>query len=1064
MSFCPRHPAPEVAGPVPVKHWLAVTFGRWPRPRLWEAMNFLVQQRFLISQCALAFLLASDLNAMVDGDRLIADVSFGPPILERSRFAPGFYHVSVIDAVSFGDPGFPSLPQRRLLLVVPEGKTVDDLIVVPGNKIACPGLYPVEPGQKLYPGNLAMADRPPVDQPDGDVYGLDSVYPQKSARIATIQKKDGYSLVAIVVCPVEYNPKRQSIAYYQSLQIVLRLVPERPALSVRNAPPIARRTAAKAMAGDLDRIRELVDNKEDVPVSLAERGNIRGLQAPRIGPIADGQYDYVIITSSALASAFEPLRAFRAQNGLAAAIVTTDWIYTNYSGARPSGGQDDATRIRNFIIDAYHNWGTQFVLLGGSAHRNPGASPVVPVRGLSDPATGSDQSQNYADNDIPADLYYACLDGSFDANANGIYGEPDDGEDGGEVDLLAEVDVGRAPVTTPQEASIFVKKTIQYETAGEGEPWLEDNYLLGVNFLGADTDSATYSTAFMEKVRLGSESGLRTRGFLSNPDRGMEARTLYDRPGYFWSAADVVRLINQGVHILNYDGHGANYSDMRMTPADLQSISNARPFIVFSGSCYSASFDNRRADLGYSHGNSIAEQFLTKADGGAVAYIGNSRFGWDFTSEFYNCAFWDVLFGRGISQLGRMNLLSKEMALPYFYFPLMRWVYLDQNLLGDPGLRVHVPNRLILEPVSQSIGFRGVSNDINLSLGLSAFNQDAHDISLTLSSSDPNVTIGQRSLSCGDILKGQIVQTPAPGFSFRLSSSVKLPCEVDFFLDISASGYNSRQTVHVLISGPAGPPVVQFFLFETGASGAYALSNSRRVGLLFDTTLPNPGLAGVGQMQFSNDNTNWSEPEPFVQTKVDWELSPGDGVKIVYARFANALGDWSQVASRPIILDTTPPTGSLAVQEATESSVSLCLYAQDALSAVQTMKFSFDGRAWSPGMTFATTKVLKLPIISPPADTVYVKYQDLAGNWSEPCSASIQPAQTGVHVGIRSDTGGSVTVTMSLRAGVTYQLQSSSDLLNWTAVGLPFLANTGSMSEEFVPSTSVCYWRLLELK
>ncbi len=77
-----------------------------------------------------------------------------------------------------------------------------------------------------------------------------------------------------------------------------------------------------------------------------------------------------------------------------------------------------------------------------------------------------------------------------------------------------------------------------------------------------------------------------------------------------------------------------------------------------------------------------------------------------------------------------------------------------------------------------------------------------------------------------------------------------------------------------------------------------------------DTTLVNlqlfatdsgGGIEPSGQMQFSNDDTNWSTAEPYAITK-SWTLSTGGGTKTVYVKFKDSLGNWSQAYSDTIIL------------------------------------------------------------------------------------------------------------------------------------------------------------------
>jgi len=73
------------------------------------------------------------------------------------------------------------------------------------------------------------------------------------------------------------------------------------------------------------------------------------------------------------------------------------------------------------------------------------------------------------------------------------------------------------------------------------------------------------------------------------------------------------------------------------------------------------------------------------------------------------------------------------------------------------------------------------------------------------------------------------------------------------------------------------------------------------------------------QMQFSNDNTNWSSPEAHVTTK-EWTLSSGDGTKTVYLKFSDNAGNWSTSYSDTIILDTIAPVTTASPTGGTYSS------------------------------------------------------------------------------------------------------------------------------------------------
>lgn len=184
--------------------------------------------------------------------------------------------------------------------------------------------------------------------------------------------------------------------------------------------------------------------------------------------------DYLIITNEELKNASEPnfqtLADWKESRGIKTTIVTVEDIYSNYSG------EDNQEKIRNFIRDVYVSNGIEYVLLGGDADGGDvggeSGDNIVPVRGLW--AWDYDMDPP----NIPSDLYYACLDGNYDYDGDGIYGEPNDGPDGGEVDLMAEVYVGRAPVDSAEELSNFVTKTISYEQSA-GDPYLKEVWMVG---------------------------------------------------------------------------------------------------------------------------------------------------------------------------------------------------------------------------------------------------------------------------------------------------------------------------------------------------------------------------------------------------------------------------------------------------------------------------------------------------------------------------------------------------------------------------------------------------------
>ena len=99
-------------------------------------------------------------------------------------------------------------------------------------------------------------------------------------------------------------------------------------------------------------------------------------------------------------------------------------------------GIDLAEKMRNFIREMYTNHGTQYILLGGDSDGSP-ESQTIPTRLV------YGQAGDFTDYHIPSDLYFGCLDGSWNGDGDAFWGELYDGENGGDIDWFSEVYVGR---------------------------------------------------------------------------------------------------------------------------------------------------------------------------------------------------------------------------------------------------------------------------------------------------------------------------------------------------------------------------------------------------------------------------------------------------------------------------------------------------------------------------------------------------------------------------------------------------------------------------------------------
>lgn len=575
----------------------------------------------------------------------------------------GLTDVAMAGANAMQTAGLPVLPEGIVALRLPRGARVTRVRVSAWKSSEQVLDAPVRHAQP--PVALSQLPGPPVP-PDPAVYSLDTPWPPFDPACWEIERSPEGDVLNVHVPAVQVVPAESRLLVHEALDVS----------ATWDAPPAATGEAAVAAVG-------------------AQTSGIQALGGNWTLP-STNRFDYVVITSAALLNTpppynFQALCAARNRDGFCATNVTVEWIYASYSGARPAGGTDYPTRIRNFICDAHSNWGTRYVLLGGTAY-----SPiVVPARQLygyvdmglnKPPTTGL----------MGADIYYACLDGTFDANTNGVYGESSDGPGGGEVDLLSEVCVGRFPVANTSEVARLVRKTLAYESATPDQLRTVCHVGEHLGFGGV----SEYATPMMEQIRRGGTyDWYTTAGFGNSAYNNVYdiSDTLYDAPAsgtnsaYTWPKSEILRRFNGNYHVFNHLGHGNYYYNFRLSTYSssdltaLAALTNASFFLAYSQACDAGRFDDTP--------DCIAETMLTSSNG-PVAALMNAREGWgsgnstDGSSQRFHRQFWNLLLSDQACLLGEASQLSKE-ALRYQIYDLsgtMRWTYYGLNFFGDPAL------------------------------------------------------------------------------------------------------------------------------------------------------------------------------------------------------------------------------------------------------------------------------------------------------------------------------------------------------------------------------------------
>lgn len=144
--------------------------------------------------------------------------------------------------------------------------------------------------------------------------------------------------------------------------------------------------------------------------------------------------------------------------------------------------------------------------------------------------------------------------------------------------------------------------------------------------------------------------------------------------------------------------------------------------------------------------------------------------------------------------------------------------------------------------------------------------------------------------------------------------------------------------------------------------------------------------------------------------------------------------------------DGTPPTGTVVINSGVgvtaSLDVALDLSAEDDPgSGVAQMQFSNDDAAWSAPESYAPAKAWTLATGADGPRTVYVRFSDVAGNWSASFTGGITldtslPSGT-IMINAGALLTASLNVTLSLtattRAGTITQMQFSNDNVSWSS-------------------------------
>ena len=552
-----------------------------------------------------------------------------------------YHQIELTNSIQSALVGQPSLPWYAVSLLLPQGSEAESIEVI------CSDFIEIKTDKQLYPYQPSRAYSDTETKPfykDESLYSSKSDYPNENQGVFDTYYMNGYAIANTTFTPIKYMPSENKIYMAQTVKVKV---------NIKTAKSYDERMTS-SRPEVINRLRKLVDNPEMIDnYRLDKTKSVEG-------------YELLIITSQEYVSAFEPYLTFYNDNDVRSNIVTTEQIYSSVEGV------DNQDKIRNCIINEYQGCDIMMVLLGGDVD-------IVPYRGFyGDVLSGGSHN---IDNNIPADLYFAALDGSWNDDNDDKWGEI------GEDDLYPEIGVARFPFNNEIQLNNMLNKTISYQT----NPVLGEfrNVILAGEHL-YDYPNTNGSDYLELIVGNHDDNGYYTVGI---PEDYNYTR-LYAEEGN-WSAAKLRDAINGGTSYVHHVGH----ANTDYVAGWYGSSINADYFAGSNGKDHNYTiFHSHGCDCANFPASSIMEKLVTISTF-AIATIGNSRYGWfnEGQTEGPSChlhrEMTDAFWADRIPYLGLALTDSKCQTAPFVNAPgqweegALRWNFYDLNILGDVAVK-----------------------------------------------------------------------------------------------------------------------------------------------------------------------------------------------------------------------------------------------------------------------------------------------------------------------------------------------------------------------------------------
>lgn len=400
---------------------------------------------------------------------------------------------------------------------------------------------------------------------------------------------------------------------------------------------------------------------------------------------AFGSAHWLAITHGSLRPAAETLATFR-ESEMSAWVVDIEDV-TNQIGY----GFHTPQTIRDFLTYAITTWTNgppKYVTLFGDATRNP------VLKGCSSCSAGgwnADTPTLIVTDFAFVDRWNGMVPSDFTMTL--LFGD----------DLFADINIGRMPANTLEEANHMVDKVILFETGRRGtiEDWqkhflfIADNDDSGGFFCDENEQTGTYIPTYSPDLGLS----------FTQEHLCLEPPTATNTEPLRMEMYDQIH--NVGTQIINYRGHGA---PLRWAggPAILEAHetdfwqNDGRPVFILSADCLDGYFI-------YTHTSALGETFHRLDNRGSAAHWSSSGLGFSSEHSVLHTAFYKAVFDEDLTRIGdAIQFAKEEYILQNRYFSEV----VSFILLGDPAMDLFPSTPTAVELPLSIQAFDGATTDM----------------------------------------------------------------------------------------------------------------------------------------------------------------------------------------------------------------------------------------------------------------------------------------------------------------------------------------------------------------